>query len=631
MKKILKINSLLVILIVMFNMLFPILSIATEEQVTITFKDKNLYNAILTEINDKIESSNEETYTINITKTNLEAIASLKLASKEITNISGIENFTTLINLDLGDNLISNIEPLSQLTSLTWLNLNNNKNISDISPISTLTNLTNLYIGGNKISDITRIAPLLNLTSLAVYSNEISDVTLFGRFIKLTWLNLGANNISDITPLSRLTNLKTLYLNDNHQISDIEPLSSLTNLTYLSLSENKISDITPLSNLTNLEILYLNSNEINNIEPFSSLTKLKHLLLSNNEIQSFEPISNLKTLSALGAYNTQISDISFLKNLTNMRTLLISNNNINNISELANLKELGILSLCGNPNLKDVSALANCTKLEKLYLHNNDIEDISKLNTLVNLKELGIGGNKIKDLSVIDQLPSLKLTNEWQTVTTDLLETVSSNYQTIEMVVNESDAENGVNLPQIFIKSKDQNSKLYTKEALELENCTLSSDGTKITFNENTDEATATIKGGALADTKLTIKINDDMAPVLDVKYSTTEKTNGSVTVKIISNEKLKAVNGWNLSEDQLVLTKEYSQNKEEELIVCDLAGNERKISIKVNNIEKSDNTTADSPIPQTGKNITISISIAFIMLISIVEYIKLKKFKEIK
>ncbi len=67
------------------------------------------------------------------------------------------------------------------------------------------------------------------------------------------------------------------------------------------------------------------------------------------------------------------------------------------------------------------------------------------------------------------------------------------------------------------------------------------------------------------------------------------------------------------------------SQNKEEEVTIYDLAGNSRKVSIKVNNIEKKDNTTADVSIPKTGKNVII-ISLTCVLLVGIVSYIKLKK-----
>ena len=67
------------------------------------------------------------------------------------------------------------------------------------------------------------------------------------------------------------------------------------------------------------------------------------------------------------------------------------------------------------------------------------------------------------------------------------------------------------------------------------------------------------------------------------------------------------------------------AQNKEEEVTIQDLAENSRKVSIKANNIEKTDNTTADASIPKTEKNVII-ISLTCVLLVGIVSYIKLKK-----
>ena len=675
MRKILKINSLVLILVLMFNMLFPILSIAAEEKVTISFKDKNLYNAILTELGSKVESCDAGTLTITIKKANLETVTTLELEKKQITDVLGIEKFTSLTRLNLnynekisdikpiaqlpnlealylynnkitditplesltklkslglGENEISNMEPLRTLTNITWLNLNANKisditllssltnleklylntnEISDISPLAGLTNLTILKIGQNNINDIKPITSLTNLTELALHANEISDITPLSGLTNLETLWLYDNNISDISPLAGLTNLTKLYLYNteitditplagltnlielsltSNKISDITPLRTLTNITWLNLSHNKISNITPLSSLTNLETLWLYSTEITDITPLASLSNLKNLGLYNNKITSFEPLSNLTTLTTLNASNVQISDISSLKKLTNIKYLYLSNNNIEDISVLANLKELIWLSIGGNPNLKDVSALANCTKLETLWLHNNNIENISELKALTNLKDLGISGNKISDLSIVDEIASLKLTNKWRPNlnSNDDEITVSSNYQNISKILTKTEAANEITLPQIFTKIKDKNSKLYTEEALELVNCTLSSDGTKIKLNENVNEGTVTIKGGAIADSKFVVKVDDGKPPVLDVKYSTTEPTNKSVTVTITSNKELKELEGWKLSADKLSITKEYTQNVTEEITVQDFAGNTGKTKVTINNID---------------------------------------------
>eukprot|EP01051_Picozoa_sp_SAG22_P016132 SAG22_NODE_2220_length_2822_cov_1.945648_3_plen_89_part_00 len=58
----------------------------------------------------------------------------------------------------------------SALTSLTELYLQNNQ-ITDIAPLSTLTSLTRLYLRGNQITDITPLMSLTSLTCLDLRNN----------------------------------------------------------------------------------------------------------------------------------------------------------------------------------------------------------------------------------------------------------------------------------------------------------------------------------------------------------------------------------------------------------------------------------------------------------------------------
>ncbi|MEG3960621.1 leucine-rich repeat domain-containing protein, partial [Microcoleus sp. herbarium2] len=97
-----------------------------------------------------------------------------------------------------------------------------------------LSSLTELGLGDNQISDIKPLESLTNLTSLSLSDNQISDIKPLASLTNLTKLYLYNNQISDIKPLESLTNLTSLYLEKN-QISDIKPLESLTNLTWLEL------------------------------------------------------------------------------------------------------------------------------------------------------------------------------------------------------------------------------------------------------------------------------------------------------------------------------------------------------------------------------------------------------------
>ena len=117
MKKILKTNSLILVLVVMFNMLFPVLSMATDANVTVTFQDANLYNAIVTELGSKVASKDDSSKTVTITQGNLETVTTLTLYNKNIENISGIEKFTYLTKLYLNVNKIIR-HPLSDVRQL---------------------------------------------------------------------------------------------------------------------------------------------------------------------------------------------------------------------------------------------------------------------------------------------------------------------------------------------------------------------------------------------------------------------------------------------------------------------------------------------------------------------------------
>lgn len=82
----------------------------------------------------------------------------------------------------------------------------------------------------------------------------------------------------------------------------------------------------------------------------------------------------------------------------------------------------------------------------------------------------------------------------------------------------------------------------------------------------------------------------DRISATLDVKYSTTETTNGSVKVLIMAREELQELEGWELSGDKKQLIKEYTENTKatgDSIIVKDLAGNETNQLITVTNIDK--------------------------------------------
>ena len=142
-----------------------------------------------------------------------------------------------------------------------------------------------------------------------------------------------------------------------------------------------------------------------------------------------------------------------------------------------------------------------------------------------------------------------------------------------------------------------------------------------------------------------TARVNwiDKEAPVLKIEY---ENINDGKEVKVMikSNEELLEVNGWELSEDRMSMSKTFSANENIVIEVSDLVGNVTEATINVESIQNSenndnenntndnasdnqeDNTVASGKLPYTGFETIVKIFIGLAIVGSIVFYVRYKK-----
>ena len=247
--------------------------------------DKALQKAVATRLGVAIDQ---------ITKESILNLRTLVGKGFGIVNLTGLEYAKKLGVIWLRDNQISDVSPLQNLTSLQLLDLVRNQ-ISDVSPLQNLTSLQHLDLIRNQISDVSPLQNLTSLQSLYLNDNQISDVSSLQNLTSLQYLELSRNQISDVSSLQNLTSLQSLYLNNN-QISDVSSLQNLKALQHLSLAANQISNISPLQNLTSLQYLHSDDNQISDISPLQNLTSLQTLYLNNNQISDISPLYNLYNL-----------------------------------------------------------------------------------------------------------------------------------------------------------------------------------------------------------------------------------------------------------------------------------------------------------------------------------------------
>ncbi len=316
----------------------------------------------------------------------------LWIVEANISDLTGIEYFTNLKNLNCSYNQLTNLDILNTMPNLVTLTCNNNQLTSlNTSSLNTLTELrcnnndlasTNLILNNNLI--------LLDCSNNPLGTLEVSTLT------DLEILICSSNLLSNLD-VTNLTNLHTLNCSSNSLTS--LSVNTLTNLNRLDFSENSISTI-DLSALVNLEYLICSQNGLTALN-VSSSPGLIELICHFNEISSLD-VSALISLEKLQINNNSLTEID-LNTLTNLKHLLCSLNLFSDldVSTLINLEHLSY----GNEGLATVN-LVNQTNLESLVVHHIG-ELPTNIENLQNLLSLMIFMSEIEEIDV-SNLSSLK-------------------------------------------------------------------------------------------------------------------------------------------------------------------------------------------------------------------------------
>lgn len=158
-------------------------------------------------------------------------LTNLNLSSNNIKKIDSLENLDKMLNLNLSMNGIQDISGIKNMSVLQNLNLANNYLINDISVIKNLENIKAIDLSQNQVKYLNPLSELTNLTDLNLENNDITDISPLEDLVQLEKLKLDNNKITNIYPLVDLTNLNTLYISGNGQF-DTTPLSNLQNLSH---------------------------------------------------------------------------------------------------------------------------------------------------------------------------------------------------------------------------------------------------------------------------------------------------------------------------------------------------------------------------------------------------------------
>ncbi len=336
------------------------------------------------------------------------AITALDISDKNIANLTGIEAFTALVNLDARENQITSIN-LSQNFNLEILNLfSNSISLIDFSNNS---KLKELHVGTNNLQSL-NVSTLSNLTKLWCFNNQISLLNISNNTL-LQVLNCSTNQINALNTSFNLE-LEVLYADDN--VITLLDLRNNSKLSQLTITNNLLSTLNVKNgNNTNVTAFFTTGNQ--------SLTCIEVDDESYSETTWNDANAAWNAIDAHTSFNTDcpkltaIPDPNFeaylesinagngvdndglvsTSNIQNINTLNIADKNITDITGIEafdSLKELD----CRNNAILSVDFSKNIT-LEKLFIANNQLTTIDFSKNL-GLKNIDVGENILSNLDI---------------------------------------------------------------------------------------------------------------------------------------------------------------------------------------------------------------------------------------
>ena len=287
---------------------------------TIHFADKVLERRLLAMTEPKIDADGDGKITFEEAAAVKELQLGFDLKPEStvdcVTDITGLEYFTSLETLSLKFNSVSNIKPIEGISTLKVL-----------------------ILGENPISSI-NLDKLGELTDLRLYGTNISDIDLT-KTPKLESLYLQRTNVSkvDLTPLQ---SLDQALLNKCSSLTEIKA-SNLPSITRIDAVECNLKSF-EISDCPSLRELHLNSNKLTSIK-MTNLAMLMRLNVYDNQITSID-VSNLPLLMWLFVYDNQLTSIDLSANVP-LIEFRASNNPLTevNLSTNKNLVSLELESM----------------------------------------------------------------------------------------------------------------------------------------------------------------------------------------------------------------------------------------------------------------------------------------------
>ena len=262
------------------------------------------------------------------------ALTELKLTNCRINSeeLSIIAALPQLQRLTLSGCTLSTVAGLEKAQNLEYLNLSNNT-IRNLEPLSYMMKLQEIDLQHNALTSLSALSTLSDLQTLNVSFNSLTSVAPLATCSKLNWLDASNNELISLSGIDNLKGMKYLAANHN-AITDVSLLAGSTTLTELHVADNELEDITSLSALSGLEVFDFSSNKVGKLPVWADSAKLRIIDGSHNEVKSLDSLQNQMNLTHVYMDYNKITAVKALENCFRLVLVNVYGNNIKSVKEL---------------------------------------------------------------------------------------------------------------------------------------------------------------------------------------------------------------------------------------------------------------------------------------------------------
>ncbi|WP_298894306.1 T9SS type A sorting domain-containing protein [uncultured Psychroserpens sp.] len=324
---------------------------------------------------------------------NIEHLEVLNVSDESISDLTGIRDFKSLIELDCSGNYLDDLD-VSNMIYLERLNCSSNylltNDVNDTNGLFDTTgtvSLIELFCAGNNLTNL-NTSINTNLEILDCADNNLDVLDISGN-TSLRELNCSNNDLTNLD-ISNNVALEGLNCNSNSINNLVTTTVNNTTLVSITCVSNNLSDVL-VGNYQSLTTLNCASNDLTQLD-ISSNTELTFLSFTDNQISDINLQNNINLVEAQGSQNN-LSQLNVTMNV-DLEQLNCSFNDITQLNLSSNTL-LEFLS-CSNNQLTTLDLTPN-TNLIEVDCSSNLLTTFVLSNNLGALKRLNISSNQIND------------------------------------------------------------------------------------------------------------------------------------------------------------------------------------------------------------------------------------------